>query len=201
MLPHLLLSSASRATERSMLEFVTGFSLHSSSACQGMSLAAAAAAAWAGGVRGHMAATGTAGHQEDASLPVGLRNKPRLFLERILGCADGYSVPPHHTSITIPLPAWGSFLHAREPVSLPKTPHRALSAPSLAMERFRSLQELTRVETGYGFLTFPWVKTVPSLWKSPCTSERAKGVSRCPMPVPVAWLCLPLPQYLPTLPS
>lgn len=147
-----------------------------------------------------MAATGTAGHQEDASLPVGLRNKPRLFLERILGCADGYSVPPHHTSITIPLPAWGSFLRAREPVSLPKTPHRALSAPSLAMERFRSLQELTRVETGYGFLTFPWVKTVPSLWKSPCTSEGQKGFQDAPCQCP--WhgsaypcpsICLPCP--------
>lgn len=154
-LPHLLLSSASRVAERSTLEFVTGFSLHSSSACQGMSLAAAAAAR-AGGVRGHTAATGTAGHQEDASLLAGLSNKPRLFLERILGCPDGYSIPLHHTLITIPLPAWGSFLRARKVVSLPKSPHRALSAPSLAMERFRSLQELAGVETGYGFLTFPW---------------------------------------------
>lgn len=59
------------------------------------------------------------------------------------------------------------------------------------------------METEYGFLTFCWFKIVPSLWKSPCTSEQAKGFSRPPlhMPVPVAWLCLPLPQYLPTLPS
>lgn len=70
-LPHLLLFSASRVAERSTLEFVTGFSLHSSSACQGMSLAAAAAVR-ARGVRGHTAVTGTAGHQENASLPVDL---------------------------------------------------------------------------------------------------------------------------------
>lgn len=40
-------------------------------ACQGMSLAAAAAAQ-AGGLRGHRAATGTEGHREDGSLAAGL---------------------------------------------------------------------------------------------------------------------------------
>lgn len=100
----------------------------------------------------------------------------------------------------------GKFPPSQGSCVLAKNPIQGSVCSILGHGEVREPAGAHKSEDGICFLTFPWFKTMSSLSHSLCpfcTSEWTKEVSGhpLPMPVPVAWLCLPLPQYLPTLPS